>query len=65
MSENSLDYRQDVIRNIMNDVIETLEYYFYGQGVDYLFAFTSTQSFEAIIQYIYLIMFYLNTFWGK
>ena len=62
MSENSLDYRQDVIRNIMNDVIETLEYYFYGQGVDYLFAFTSTQSFEAIIQYIYLMIGFFKSY---
>ena len=62
ISESKSESRQDMIRTVMNDVIATLEYYIKGDGLDYLYSFTSTESFSAIVYYIYLIITFFKSY---
>ena len=62
MSESSMSARQDNIRVIMGEIIDTLEYYFQGYGLKYLFAFTATESFAGILKYIYLMIKFFKSY---
>lgn len=62
MSENNSETRKDNIRNIMNDVVNTLEYYLSDDGLDYIFAFTSISSFNSLIHYIYLMINFFKSY---
>lgn len=61
-SESNSESRKDIIRSIMNDIVSTLEYYINGPGTEYLFAFTSTDSFSAIVYYIYLMVNFFKSY---
>ena len=62
MQETNIESRQDTIRSVMNDVITTLEYYLSAEGMEYLFAFTSNESFSSIIYYIYLMINFFKSY---
>lgn len=62
MQETNIESRQDTIRSVMNDVITTLEYYLSGDGMEYLFGFTSNESFSAIVYYIYLMINFFKSY---
>ena len=62
MQETNIESRQDIIRSVMNDVIGTLEYYLNGEGMDFLFSFTSNESFSSIIYYIYLMINFFKSY---
>lgn len=62
ISEQNLEVRQDNIRSIMGDVIGTLEYYLSHEGLEYIFAFTTINSFSALIKYIYLIINFFKSY---
>ena len=53
-NDNNKDTQRDYIRNILNDIINTLEYYLNGEGLEYIFSFTAIASFDALLRYIYL-----------
>ena len=61
-NESSKESRQDNVRLIMDQIIDTLEYYFQGTGLDYIFAFTTTESFSAILKYIYLMIKFFKSY---
>lgn len=48
--------RKENLRDIMNDIVNTLEYYLSGEGLEYIFSFASTSSFDALLRYIYLMI---------
>lgn len=62
MGETNIESRNDNIRNIMNDVINTLEYYINGEGLEYIFAFATTASFASLIHYIYLMINFFKSY---
>ena len=62
MQETNIESRQDTIRSVMNDVIGTLEYYLNGEGMNFLFSFTSNESFSSIIYYIYLMINFFKSY---
>ena len=62
MSENNLETRKDNIRSIMNDIINTLEYYLSYDGLEFIFAFTTIASFSALIHYIYLMINFFKSY---
>ena len=62
MQETNIESRQDTIRSVMNDIITTLEYYLNGEGLDFLFSFTSNESFSSIIYYIYLMINFFKSY---
>lgn len=62
MSESNLESRREVIRNIMNDVIGTLEFYLSREGLDYIFSFATTSSFNSLITYIYLMINFFKSY---
>ena len=62
MSESNMETRRDNIRNIMNDIVNTLEYYLNGEGLEYIFAFTTIASFSAIVRYIYLLINFFKSY---
>lgn len=61
-SETNAETRRDNIRSVLNDVITTLEYYLSRDGLDYIFAFTSINSFDAIVKYIYLMINFFKSY---
>jgi hypothetical protein len=62
MSETNLETRKDNIRDIMNDIINTLEYYLNGEGFEYLFSFTTVSSFYSLLHYIYLMINFFKSY---
>ena len=60
--ETNRESRQDIIRQIMNDIIETLQYYLTDEGLEYIFAFTATESFNSRIEYIYLMITFFKSY---
>lgn len=62
MLETNLETRQDQIRQILNDLVETLEYYISGDGLEYLFAFTPIDSFYNIVYYIWLMANFFKSY---
>lgn len=62
MQETNIEVRKDQIRAILNDVVESLEYYLNGEGLDYLFAFTPINSFFNIVYYIYLLIGFFKSY---
>lgn len=62
LNESNVDARQDIIRGILNDVVETLEYYIKGEGLDYVFSFTPIESFFNIVYYIYLMINFFKSY---
>ena len=62
MSESNIETRKDNIRSIMNDIINTLEYYLSYDGLDHIFVFTTIASFSALIRYIYLMINFFKSY---
>ena len=62
VSESNIETRQDLIRSVMNDVIDTLEYYLRYDSLKYIFSFTTIQSFSAIVYYIYLMVNFFKSY---
>lgn len=56
MSEEDFEVRKDNIRNALNDIVNTLEYYLKSEDTKYIFSFVPTNSFEAIVNYIQLMI---------
>ena len=62
MNESSIESRQDVIRGVMNDILDTLDYYLGVEGLEYIFSFTSVESFESIVQYLNLMIGFFKSY---
>ena len=62
MSETNMETRRDNIRAIMNDIVNTLEYYLSDDGLEYIFAFTTVASFNSLINYIYLMINFFKSY---
>ena len=50
------EVRKDIIRELLNEIVDTLSYYLAGADLDYIFNFVPTHSFDAIIHYISLMI---------
>jgi hypothetical protein len=62
MSEPSIDTKQEIMRGIMNDIVDTLDYYLSGDGLNYLYSFVSIESFNAIINYVYTMICFFKSY---
>lgn len=62
MQETNIESRQDTIRAVMNDVISTLQYYLSADGMNFLFSFTSNESFSSTLYYIYLMINFFKSY---
>lgn len=55
--ETDLDVQKDTVRNILNEIVTTLEYFIGNQAnLEYIFSFVPTSSPQAIINYLSLII---------
>lgn len=62
ISEQNIEVRRDNIRNIMNDIVNTLEYYLSYEGLEYIFSFTTVASFNSLINYLYLMLNFFKSY---
>jgi hypothetical protein len=62
VDETNIETRQDNIRTIISDIITTLEYYISGDGLEFVFSFTTVASFDSIVKYIYLILNFFKSY---
>lgn len=62
MQERNIEARKDLIRDVLNDVVSTLEYYMSGDGLEYLFSFTPINSFFNIVYYIWLLIGFFKSY---
>lgn len=56
MSEPDPDTRTFNVRNILNDIVDTLNYYISGDNLKYVLTFVYTNSLDAKLHYIYEMM---------
>ena len=61
-SDQDIESKRDNIRNIMNDIVNTLDYYLGADGLEHIFAFTSVSSFNSLINYIYLMINFFKSY---
>ena len=54
--EDDKEVRKEMVRGILNDIVSVLEYYISGDNLQYVLSFIGTNSLEAIIQYIQLVI---------
>lgn len=54
--ESDLEVRKDNIRQLLNDITGTLEYYLKSDALQYIFEFIPTYSFDSINRYIHLMI---------
>ena len=62
LSEKNQKTRKDNIRNLTNDIIMTLEYYINDKNLNYLFNFVSSNSFHALLHYMYLLINFFKSY---
>lgn len=62
VSDQDVESRRDNIRIIMNDVINTLDYYIGADDLEHIFAFTSVSSFNSLINYMYLMINFFKSY---
>ena len=62
MQEPNIESKQDMMRTVMNDVIETLDYYLNREGLNYLYSFVSIESFGAMVEYLYLMFNFFKSY---
>ena len=62
MQEQNIETKQDMMRLIMSDVIETLEYYINGEGTEFLYSFVSIESFDAVVKYLYMMLNFFKSY---
>lgn len=51
-NEPDAEIRKYNVRNILNDLVDTLSYYIQGDNLKYALTFISTNSFDAMVHYI-------------
>lgn len=56
MSEPDLEARKDNIRAVLNNIIDTLEYYIKGNNIEYIYSFVPIYSFESLLKYMMLMI---------
>ena len=62
MSETNMETRRDSIRNIMNEITGVLEYFLSGEGLEYVFSFTTIANFNSLIHYIFLMINFFKSY---
>ncbi len=62
MQEPNIESKQDMLRSMLNDVIETLDYYLNTDGLDYLYSFVSIESFGAMVEYLHLMFDFFKSY---
>lgn len=56
INESNITARQNNIRSLMNDIINTLEYYLRGDNLEFIYSSFSIASFSSLLYYIYLMI---------
>lgn len=54
--ETNPEVRKEMVRGVLNDIVETLEWWLSGDNFKYVFCWVATHSLDAIVQYIYLML---------
>jgi hypothetical protein len=60
--ETNIATKKESIRNIMNDTIEILEYYFTDDNLDQIFGFTATASHFALLHYLHIMINFFKSY---
>jgi len=61
-TEPNIETRRDNIRNVISDIVTTLEYYLSADGLDYIFSFTATNGVQDVINYITLMINFFKSY---
>lgn len=62
INENDINIKKANIRNILNTIIDSLDYYINGNGIEYIFTFAPIESFYSILKYIYLMINFFKSY---
>ena len=61
-AEQNIETRKDNIRALITDIVGTLEYYISDDGLNYIFSFISSYTFQDLIKYIYLVIGFFKSY---
>ena len=56
MEENDLEIRKDNIRQILNSIVDTLEYYIKGNNLQYIYSYLPIFDFHSLMKYMMLLL---------
>lgn len=60
--EGNIDSKRDMLRGIMNDILDTMEYYLSTDGLEYIYSFVAINSPSAIAGYLYNMFDFFKSF---
>lgn len=61
-SETNIETKQDNIRQIISDIVNTLEYYITADGLQYIFNFAATNTVQDLVKYISLLIGFFKSY---
>lgn len=56
LSEPDKETRIDNVRQVLNDIVDTLSYYIHGNSLRYVLSFIATNNIDALMHYIMLML---------
>lgn len=62
VSETDKETRQDQLRNAMNDIVNTLNYYINDPDLKDAFAFCTISSFDSVLKYIFMMVNFFKSY---
>lgn len=61
-TESNIETKKDLLRTIMGDILDTLEYYLSSDGYKYLYSFVAVNSPASIVKYLYLMFNFFKSY---
>ena len=62
-TETNIESKCDMLRNIMNDIVDTMEYYIADEdGLEYLYSFVAINSPGSIVSYLYAMLNFFKSY---
>ena len=61
-TETNIESKRDMLRGIMNDILDTLEYYLSSDGLDYIYSFVAINSPGSIVNYLYMMLNFFKSY---
>ena len=60
--QSNMSSKKEYIRNVMNDTLDIMDYYFTQDNLDQVFAFTATASHFALLHYMHIMINFFKSY---
>lgn len=61
-NETNIEIKKENIRAVIDNILNVLEYYINGEGINYIYNFCSVMSFDSILRYVLMLVNFFKSF---